>query len=265
MAVPTALATSISYKGTSYPFGTPVTFTELNPLIEVTYDVADFIDQRVVASNSEIGFSANYKEVQHIGESASVSVLVLRLRLRLDETMDVLAVTAYNADGYGTERAWTISVDLTTASQWSWQGLGRAILRETLQTNLTVGELAVVTETINAVEYVKILWEDADDQFAQPYIILQYMAGGDTNRSQAREANMTWKVVIHTNDQLEATQMEQAIHRALAYRQPVVNFTGLSGISVIEEILPVTDRYSVSNQTLFVSGGIYRLRLIKEA
>ena len=148
---------------------------------------------------------------------------------------------------------------LPTGVDNSWQYLASQIFRDTLIANLDAGLLATITEDST----IKIFWEDADEKWQQPFIINQIITGGDLNSAQVPYAEMLWRVVVQTPNVATAGSMENAIHKALARKTPVVNFSGVTSSGEIEEVTPVTDRYQVQNVPILVSGGIYRIRLAK--
>lgn len=258
MPIPSAVATSIRYRGTNYSYGTPIVFTEMYPVIEVTYDVSDFTSHVVRTYNSEIYLSADYVQRRHYGGEV-VSSTVRRNKLTLDGSETRLSLQATNVDGLGTAREWDFTVSLSSGQNMSWQALGSTAIRDTLIANMPSSFVDDITED----GIVKIFWEHVDDKFTQPYVILQHLSGGSTNRSQAEEADMIWQVALHTNSALQASQFEEAIHNALTYQRLVVNATNVEAIGVIEEMTPITERYTVSNEELFLSGAIYRIMLIK--
>lgn len=258
MPVPSAVATSIRYKGTDYVYGTPITFTEMYPVIEVTYDTSDFVNHVVRTYNTETYLSADYVQRRHYGGEVVTST-VRRNTLHLDGTETKLSVQATNIDGLGVAREWDFTINLSSGQNKSWQALGSIAIRDTLLANMPSSFINTITED----GIVKIFWEHVDDRFTQPYVIMQHLSGGSTNRSQAEEADMMWQVALHTNSASQAGEFEEAIHNALTYQRLVVNATNVEAIGVIQEMTPITERYTISNEELFLSGAIYRIMLIK--
>jgi len=257
MAVPTSVATSISYKGVDYAFGTPIVFTELKPTIIVTFDVGDATGATTVITNGT-QYATGFVQRSYFSDLDNAP-LGNSVRLELETDSIDLDVTAYNTEGEGTLKNWTISVSLATGAEDSWQYLAGFVLRDTLIAELETADLAIITED----SVYKIAWEGADESWSQPYLVTQIITGGDLNSAQVPYAEMLWRVVVHTPSLAIAGQMENAIHKALARATATVNFSGVTQAGEIEEVTPVTDRYQVQNVPLYVSGGIYRLRLAK--
>lgn len=264
MAIPTARATSIRYKGVEYPFGTPITVTELNPTINITFDNSDFQNAMVRLDNGvDYGYLEDgYLQTRQYGITV-ISPTELQYVVPVWLNITSLKVqSSRGGDGLGSERAWDIIVDLTTGVNTSWQTLGRVIIQDTLLGNMTSAEITAITENVNGVDVVKIFWEGADEQFDSPYIIMSLMTGGDKNSSQAEYAEMLWRVAVFSKDLSTISLIENAIHNALTRQTPIVNYSGITATE-IDEMFPVTDRYQVQQTPLYSSGGIYRIRLCK--
>jgi len=258
MAVPTALPTKLTYKGVEYLPASPIIFTELKPIVTVTFDVADTTGYDVKVFDNP-AYASGYFFQNTRTEEVQLTSLTYRVQLNVRSVTTKVEIKGYNTDGTGTSDTWTVSVDLATGNNESWQTLGATVLRATLLAELEAGELTTITE--GAVN--KIAWEGASEEWSQPYVITQIITGGDLNSSQVAYAEMLWRVVVHTESLPTAKTMQNAIHKALARATATVNFSGVTQTGEIEEVTPVTDRYQVGNVPLYVSGGIYRLRLAK--
>ena len=258
MAVPVAVPTKLTYKGVDYLPADPITITELTPVIDVTFDVADTTGYDVKVYQNP-AYASGYFFDNIRTEETQMDSLTYRMKLQVRTGTTKIEVKGYNVDGAGTSDTWDITVDLATGSDDSWQYLASTILRDTLVANLDAGSLATITENST----IKIFWEDADEKWSQPFILNQIITGGDLNSAQVPYAEMLWRIVVHTPNVATAGSMENAIHKALARKNPVVNFSGVTSAGEIEEVTPVTDRYQVQNVPILVSGGIYRIRLAK--
>jgi hypothetical protein len=259
MAVPTAAATSIRYKGVDYAYGVDsIEFTELNPTITVTFDNNDWTSWRYVAQFTPPLNNPAYHYIQEANVGTLVDSFTVTITPRLKTQTTTFLVYVGNVDGWAGSGVQPFTINLATGANDSWQKITRQVIRDTLIANLDAGSLATITEDST----IKIFWEDADEKWQQPFILTQTITGGDLNSASAY-AEMLWRVVIHTPSLATAGAMENAIHNALARQTPVINFSDVCEAGHIEEVTPVTDRYQVQQKPLFVSGGIYRIRLTK--
>ena len=109
----------------------------------------------------------------------------------------------------------------------------------------------------------QIFWEHVSDGVDLPYIVVSHMMGGRYQGTAISQSysDTTWKVVMHTADMTIAERASNAISM-LGNRCAVTSrYTGVSGITTIQEVMPVFDRYVVQNIPQFMVGGLYRLRL----
>ncbi len=261
----------VTYNGTSYATSTEIPFTERLPTITVPYSGLNDLDgiQVEAQTGTENTSSYRYSKVQiPISEltpdNGNYHIPLDILWLRNNDAESIVAtqnltLTPYNSNGLGDSSAYTFTQTLPAGSEESWQYLASTVLRDTLIANLDASTLATITEEST----VKIFWEDADEKWAQPFILNQIITGGDLNSAQVPYAEMLWRVVVHTPSVATAGSTENAIHKALARATPVVNFAGVTSAGEIEEVTPVTDRYQVQQAPMFVSGAIYSLRLAK--
>lgn len=258
MAIPTAVPTKLTYKGVDYLPADPITITELTPIIDVTFDVADTTGYDVKVFNNP-AYSSGYFFQNIRTEETQVTALTYRMKLDVREVTTKLEVKGYNTDGAGSSAVWDLTVSLSAGTTESWQYLASTIFRDTLLANLDAASITKITQD----SVIKIFWEEANEKWVKPFILLQHITGGDLNSGTKAYAEMLWQVTAHALSIKDAGDLENAIHKALARKPPVINFTDVCGAGYIEEATPVTDRYQVQNVPVFASGAIYRIRLSK--
>lgn len=260
-------ATHITYRGVTYPNDGSLVIKETHPVIDITFDNSSICGVDIVASNVDVESYDDptyfYRELRAGGNGINgvirLDEYTLRVRIEVSDSCNNFYIRGRTKTLNGNKVDFPFSVDLTTGYTNSWQYLGSTILRDTLIANLDEQALITVTEN----DVIKVFWEGADETWEQPFIIIELLSGGDLNSSHVAYAEMLWRVVCHTNSLATAGQLEDAIYKALSREEPVVNFTDITSTK-IEELTPITDRYQVQNVPLFISGGVYQIRLTKE-
>lgn len=106
----------------------------------------------------------------------------------------------------------------------------------------------------------KVYWERVEQTIAFPYITMHHISGGDENCAQTQYVDSVWKIVGHSDDQPQCTELVNAIYTALYNKLPVAN-DDARGYTTIEEVMPLFDSYQVQNIPFNVVGGLYRIRL----
>lgn len=262
------VATHITYRGITYPNDGSLVIKETRPVIDIRFECDDPITGLdLIVSNTDTDEYDDplffYREIRAGGNGVNGVIYLgnctFRVRPEVNENCNNFYIRGYDKNTVGGHVNFTFSVDLTTGYTNSWQYLGSTILRDTLIANLDEQALITITEK----DVIKIFWEGADESWEQPFIIIELLSGGDLNSSRVAYAEMLWRVVCHSPELATAGQLEDAIYKSLSGEDPVVNFTDITSTK-IEEIAPVTDRYQVQNVPLFISGGVYQIRLTKE-
>lgn len=267
MTTPATFSNAI-VNGVVYNHNDSIVFTQRLPTITLSHADTSTVDgiRIQVSEGTVFGVDNYFTEIRIPKNECVVTPTTLSYTLdswvlrhnRINSYVTIL-FSAYHDGDSSAYLQLDATLNLTSGSENSWQNLTRQVLIDTMVANFTVDELALITENTAP----KIFWEGVGEEWDQPYIVLQIITGGDLNSGQVAYAEMLWRVVIHTPSLATAGTMENAIHKALARKNPVINFSGVSSAGEIEEVTPVTDRYQVQNVPLYVSGGIYRIRLAK--
>lgn len=149
------------------------------------------------------------------------------------------------------------------------QHVAATFIRETLITYNEIQDLVELEETAGQ---FKIFWEDVPDWVTMPYIVTSHIAGGEEDDTQVDAIDIFMKVCGYTGDIQTASQLQNAIHRLHA-QYPVSTTYGENNPSGYEWVvaygktrlnIPIFDRKVVQNAPVFMIGGIYRLRLMRQ-
>ena len=98
-------------------------------------------------------------------------------------------------------------------------------------------------------------------QPAYPYLVINHIAGGDDNFTPRDSRNEVWQILAVTDNPLTAAAAMEAIRGALHLRPIVV--AGWLCLDVQHE-LPVYQSDEVGGSIIYLWGGRYRVRLVKE-
>lgn len=109
----------------------------------------------------------------------------------------------------------------------------------------------------------KIFWEHVQDDIELPYVVASHIMGGrkQGTRTSQGYSDTVWKVTIHTADMSRAEDYANMMGMLQDQCPVTTGYTGVSGVTTIQETMPVFDRYQVQNTPLFIIGGLYRLLL----
>lgn len=150
------------------------------------------------------------------------------------------------------------------------QHIAATFARETLITYTAIQTL-VPLAGVSPAQY-KVFWEHVDDFIEMPYIGIYHISGGEENDTQVKAIDIMMKIVGVTGDIVTAKNLQNAIH--LLHRAIPVSTTyaesNPSGYEWVEPYatvrlwLPIFDRDVVQQTPVFIAGGIYRFRLMRQ-
>jgi hypothetical protein len=150
------------------------------------------------------------------------------------------------------------------------QHIAATFARETLITFPAIQAL-VPLAGVTPTQY-KIFWEHVEDFVEMPYIAIYHISGGEENDTQVKAIDIMMKIVGVSGNHVTALNLQNAIH-GLHRTLPVsttyaeANLSGYEWVepyATVRQWLPIFDRDVVQQTPVFISGGIYRFRLMRQ-
>ena len=150
------------------------------------------------------------------------------------------------------------------------QHIAATFARETLITFPSIQALVPMVG-ITPAQY-KVFWESVPDFVEMPYIVIFHIAGGEENDTQVKAMDIQMKIVGFSGNMQTARDLQNAIHglHRILPVSPTYAEANPSGYEWVEpyatvrQWLPIFDRDVVQQTPVYISGGIYRFRLIRQ-
>lgn len=142
--------------------------------------------------------------------------------------------------------------------------------RETLITFPQIQALLPLANTIPT-QY-KVFWENVPDFVEMPYVVITHIIGGEENDTQVKAIDIQMKIVGFSGNMVTARDIQNAIHglhRTLpvspTYAEANPNgYEWVEPYATVRQWLPIFDRDVVQQTPVFIAGGIYRFRLMRQ-
>lgn len=127
-----------------------------------------------------------------------------------------------------------------------------------LQTDLETAIYSKLTTTGGTALYANRVYPlQAPQDAALPYVIVTYVAGGDTNESPSRVVDMVYQITAWAADQPTARQIADALESALHNQS--LTISGWNHIATTQEGL-LADVETEGMQQYWMRGAEYRIR-----
>lgn len=121
-------------------------------------------------------------------------------------------------------------------------------------------KLATVTDVTDEIPATKFRYGSAESTLQRPYITVNQLYGGDTNRTPRKEADLMVRVLVHSENQTQAKRIKDTIYEELVGAH--LDFPSPWGYTApVTHINDVEDDDLIQQEKVFYYGHDVRVRM----